>query len=78
MGENNSHNRKQLWEDGIKLEPHISERTDEDLEEKLFFGLQMTTKYTTNITEILRENENRKGWANNEKNLNEILEKACD
>ena len=22
--------------------------------------------------------KNRKGWANNEKNLNEILEKACD
>ena len=50
IGENNSHNRKQLWEDGIKLEPHISERTDEDLEEKLFFGLQnqrITTRNTT-------------------------------
>ena len=46
--------------------------------EKLFFDLQMTMRNNTKITEILRENENRKGWANNEKNLNEILEKACD
>ena len=50
MDEKNSHNRKQLWEDGIKLEPWILKRMDQDLEEKLFFGLQnpiMTTKNTT-------------------------------
>ena len=46
-----------LWENG------------QDLEEKLFFGLQMTTRNTTKITEILRENDKRRGWANNEKNL---------
>ena len=28
MGEKNSHNRKQLWEDGIKLEPWIFKRMD--------------------------------------------------
>ena len=50
----------------------------QDLEEKLFFGLQMTTRNTTKIVEILQENEKRRGWANNEKNLKEILEKACD
>ena len=38
----------------------------QDWEEKLFFGLQMTTRNTTKITEILRENEKRRGWANNE------------
>ena len=31
MGEKNSHNQKQLWEDGIKLEPRIFGRTGEDL-----------------------------------------------
>ena len=31
MGEKNSHNRKQLWEDGIKLEPWIFDRTDKKL-----------------------------------------------
>ena len=50
----------------------------QDLEEKLFFGLQMMTRNNTKITEILRENEKQRGWANNEKNLKEILEKACD
>ena len=50
----------------------------QDLEEKLFFDLQMTTRNTTKITEILRENEKRRGGANNEKNLKVILEKACD
>ena len=62
----------------MKLEPRIFERTDKIWEEKLFFNLQMTTRNTTKITEILRENEKQRGWANNDKNLNEILEKACD
>ncbi len=31
MGEKNSHNRKQLWEDGIKLELRIFGRTGNDL-----------------------------------------------
>ena len=62
----------------MKLEPRISGRTDKILEEKLFFDLQMTTRNTTKITEILRENEKRRDWANNEKNLQQILEKACD
>ena len=31
MGEKNSHNRKQLWEDGIKLELRIFGRTGKDL-----------------------------------------------
>ena len=35
MGEKNSHNRKQLWEDGIKLEPLIFKRMDQDLREIL-------------------------------------------
>ena len=54
MDEKNSHNRKQLWEDGIKLEPWILKRMEQDLEEKLFFDLQMTTRNTTKIAEILR------------------------
>ena len=56
MGEKNSHNRKQLWEDGNKLEPHIFERTDK-IEEKLFFGLQMMMRTTMAIDEPLRNNE---------------------
>ena len=31
----------------------------QDLEEKLFFGLQMSTRNNTKITEVLRENESR-------------------
>ena len=31
MGEKNSHNQKQLWEDGIKLELRIFGRTGKDL-----------------------------------------------
>ena len=50
----------------------------QELEGKLFFGLQMMTRNTTKITEILRENEKQRGWSNNEKNLKAILEKACD
>ena len=30
MGEKNSHNQKQLWEDGIKLELRIFGRTGKD------------------------------------------------
>ena len=33
----------------------------QNLEEKLFFGLQMTTRNTTKIAEILQKNENRRG-----------------
>ena len=33
----------------------------QDLEEKLFFNLQMMTRNTTKITEILRENEKEEG-----------------
>ena len=33
----------------------------QDLEEKLFFGLQISTGNTTKITEILRKNEKRRG-----------------
>ena len=33
----------------------------QDLEEKLFFNLQLTTRNTTKITEILQENEKRRG-----------------
>ena len=35
MDEKNSHNRKQLWEDGIKLEPWILKRMEQDLRETL-------------------------------------------
>ena len=37
MGEKNSHNRKQLWEEGIKLESWILKRMDhrEELEEPI-------------------------------------------
>ena len=40
MGEKDSHNRKQLREDGNKLEQRIFERTDK-IEEKLLFGLKI-------------------------------------
>ena len=50
MGEKNSHNQKQLWEDGIKLELHIFGNTDKDLEEKFFFGLQMLRMMMRNTT----------------------------
>ena len=40
MGEKNSHNQIQLWEDIMKLEPRIFERTDK-IEDKLFLGLQV-------------------------------------
>ena len=49
MGEKNSHNRKQLWEDGIKLAPRIFKRTDM-IAEKLFFGLQMLRMTMRNTT----------------------------
>ena len=52
-----------LWDNG------------QDLEEKLFFDLQMTTRNSNKIAEILRENEKQRGWANNEKDLKPILEK---
>ena len=42
----------------MKLEPRILERTGK-ISEELFFGLQMTTRNTTIIAEILRENESR-------------------
>ena len=35
MGEKNSHNQKQLWKDGIKLEPWIFKRMEQDLRETL-------------------------------------------
>ena len=34
MGEKNSHNRKQLWEDGNKLAPWILKRIEPDWEKK--------------------------------------------
>ena len=49
MVEKNSHNQKQLWEDGIKLKPWILKRMEQDWE-KIFFGLQnmgITTRNTT-------------------------------
>ena len=49
VGEKNSHNRKQLWEDGNTLELRIFERMDK-IEEKLFFGLQMLRMMTRNTT----------------------------
>ena len=59
MGEKNSHNRKQLWEDGMKLESRIFERMDK-IERKIFFGLpmlRMTMSNTTMIIEALQNNE---------------------
>ena len=49
MGENNSHNQKQLWKDGIKIEPWIFERMEQDLEETLLQSSnpRMTTRITT-------------------------------
>ena len=38
MGEKNSHNRKQLWEDGIKLELCIFGRTGKDLRGTLLWS----------------------------------------
>ena len=52
MGEKNSHNRKQLCEDGIKLESRIL-RERIRFRGKLFFNLELTTGNTTKITEIL-------------------------
>ena len=47
----------------------------QDLEEKLFFDLQMTTENTTKISEILRENEKEEGlnqqWKEFENDLGE-------
>ena len=58
MGEKNSHNRKQLWEDGITLEPWIFKRTDQDLEENsslVFKMLGMKMRTTMTNYETLRD-----------------------
>ena len=54
-GENNSHNRKQLWEDGIKLEPWIFRRIDHDLiKRNLFLGLLVENNNEKHHPELLR------------------------
>ena len=81
MGEKNSRNWKQLWEDGNKLEPRILGRTSKDLEEKLFFGLQvlrMMMRTTMTIDETLCNNEEYKCWTNDENVLKAVLEKEYD
>ena len=47
----------------------------QDLEEKLFFDLQMTTRNTNKITEILRENEKEERLNQQWNDLKSILEK---
>ena len=50
MGEKNSHNQKQLWEDGIKLEPWIFERVDQDFKRNLYLDLEMLRMTMRNTT----------------------------
>ena len=60
MGEKNSHNWKQLWEDSVKLEPWIFERMDKIEGNKIFFSLQMLRMMmgtTMTIYETLRNKE---------------------
>ena len=78
MGEKNSHNRKQLWEDGIKLEPWILKRMEQDLRETLLRSSQ-TREWRREtspwIVETPRNNEEYKGWINNEKILKDLGER---
>ena len=54
MGEKNSHNRKQLWEDGIKLEPWISGRTGKDLRGTLLRSWKFENDDEKHHHELLR------------------------
>ena len=69
-----------ILEDGMKLEPWIFKRMDQDLGEILLQSskLRMMKRTTTKIIETLQNNEEYKYWSKYEKNLKAILEKAYD
>ena len=76
MGENNFHNLKQLWEDGIKLEPWISGRTGRDLREILLRSSNVEND-DENHHELLRYSgrmKNKEVEPTRKNNLKPILE----
>ena len=81
MGEKNSHNRKQLWEDGIKLEPWILKRMEQDLREILLRSSKFENDGEKHHHELLRHSRRiKRGKV--EPKMKRIwkrpLEKACD
>ena len=77
MGEKDSQYRKQLWEDGNKLEWRILERNGARFKgnsSSVFKILEWRQETLPWIVEILQENQKRRGWANDEKNLTDLRE----
>ena len=77
MGEKNSDNWKQLWEDGLELEPWILKRMEQDWEKKsssVFKYREWRLETPPRIVDALR-NEKWKGWSKDEKNLKDHGEK---
>ena len=75
MGEKNSHNQKQFWEDGIKLELRVFGRMGmiwRRNSSSVFKIWEWRRETPSWIVEALR-NEEWKGWANNER-IWQILE----
>ena len=76
MVEKNSHNRKQLWEDGTKLESRILKRMDM-IEEKIIpWSLNVENDDEKHHQDYLDtpEEPKRRGWANDENNLEDLGE----
>ena len=77
IGEKNSLNRKQLWEDGIKLAPWILKRMEPNMEENsssVFKIWELRWETPPRIVEILRDDE-FKGWTNGDNNLTDLGER---
>ena len=77
MDEKNSHNWKQLWEDGVKLELLIFGRTDEIWRKNspsIFKCREWRWETPPWIVEILRD-DNWKGWTDDDKNLTDLGER---
>ena len=79
MGENNSHNRKQFWEDGIKLEPWIFGRTGKNLRGTLLRSSKSENDDEKHHHELLRYSGLKNGKVEpTMKRIWKILEKSFD
>ena len=65
----------QLWKDGVKLEPWILKRMEQDLRETLLRSSNVENDDEKHHHELLAlRNEEWKGWANDAKNLKDLRE----